>query len=88
MLGAEEPATSRISSTEAVPVRRRNLIISSQRALSVSDISHRFYPLGGGKIKPEYELIRGIMNIFADLLKSLTNFIVYDRFLGQKIGAH
>jgi len=42
MLGAEEPATSRISSTVAVPVLRRNLIITSQRRFSASAIPHRF----------------------------------------------
>lgn len=39
MLGAEEPATARISSMEAVPTRKRNLMICSQRPFRVSGMT-------------------------------------------------
>ncbi len=82
MLGADEPATSRISSTVAEPVRRRNLMMSSQRGLSVSAISHRFYTFGAGKRKPERGFFERSVNIFGKSFKDLTNFFVYDRFWG------
>src|ERR1039458_2103232 len=82
MLGADEPATSRISSTVAEPVRSRNLMMSSQRGLSVSAISHRFYLFGEVKIKPKSDFFERSVNFFRKSLNELTNFFVYDRFLG------
>jgi len=38
MLGADEPATASISSIVALPVRSKNLMISSERLLIDSDI--------------------------------------------------
>src|SRR5215469_732836 len=73
ILGADEPATARISSMLAVPVLSRNLSICSDRRLSVSGMSHLILS------DRRRELDDSSANVQGKLTKSQENFRSVDQ---------
>src|SRR5450631_2315216 len=78
MLGADEPASTRISSMVALPVRSSSLIISSERRLIESDMSSEFFLSAARASKVSGVFSQDFAPIFQESFKKLIDLTRYD----------
>jgi hypothetical protein len=78
MLGADEPASARISSMVALPARSSSLIISSERRLIESDISLGFFLSAADAWKVSKLFSQDLAAIFQESFKKMIDLTRYD----------